>query len=398
MYKLLQINVTANSGSTGKIAEAIGQLAISRGWESWIAYGRGTPQSESHLIRIGNDLDMRWHGVETRLLDNHGLASRRTTRKFISQIKEINPDIIHLHNIHGYFINYPQLFRFLREWGGPVVWTWHDIWPMTGHCAFFGKDQCEKWMTGCHECKRKTVYPGSLLNNRSSKNFEEKRRAFSSLDNMTIVMVSEWLNEMKKDSFLKDIPGVVINNGIDLDVFSPEPTPSKEKEYVLAVANVWTKEKGWDDLMSLRKILSDDIDIIMIGLNDMQMANLPEGIIGLRRTQNINELRSLYSNAIAFINPTWGDNFPTTNIEALACGTPVITYRTGGSPEAIDSNTGIVVEQGDVQGLKKAIETIRTSSDRFTPELCRARAEKYFNQDDRFEEYFELYEKIINKD
>lgn len=398
MYKLLQINVTANSGSTGKIAEAIGQLAINRGWESWIAYGRGTPQSESRLIRIGNDWDMRWHGVETRLLDNHGLASRRTTRLFISRIKEINPDIIHLHNIHGYFINYPLLFRFLREWGGPVVWTWHDIWPMTGHCAFFGKDQCDKWKTACHECKRKTVYPASLLNNRSSRNFEDKRRAFSGMKDLTIVLVSDWLNEMRKDSFLKDTHGVVIHNGIDLDVFSPEPTPSKEKKYILAVANVWTKEKGWDDLMSLRKILPDDIDIIMVGLNDKQMANLPNGIKGLRRTQNLNELRSLYSNAIAFINPTWGDNFPTTNIEALACGTPVITYRTGGSPEAIDSNTGIVVEQGDVQGLKKAIETIRTSSDRFTPELCRARAEKYFNQNDRFEEYFELYEKIINKD
>lgn len=396
--KLLQINVTANNGSTGKIAEAIGQLAINRGWESWIAYGRGTPQSESRLIRIGNDWDMRWHGVETRLLDNHGLASRRTTRLFISRIKEINPDIIHLHNIHGYFINYPLLFRFLREWGGPVVWTWHDIWPMTGHCAFFGKDQCDKWKTACHECKRKTVYPASLLNNRSSRNFEDKRRAFSGMKDLTIVLVSDWLNEMRKDSFLKDTHGVVIHNGIDLDMFSPEPVPSKEKGYVLAVANVWTSEKGWDDIMSLRKILADDIDIIMVGLNDKQMANLPNGIKGLRRTQNLNELRSLYSNAIAFINPTWGDNFPTTNIEALACGTPVITYRTGGSPEAIDSNTGIVVEQGDVQGLKKAIETIRTSSDRFTPELCRARAEKYFNKDDRFEEYFELYEKIINKD
>lgn len=398
MYKLLQINVTANSGSTGKIAEAIGRLAINRGWESWIAYGRGTPQSKSRLIRIGNDWDMRWHGVETRLLDNHGLASRRTTRKFIRRIKEINPDIIHLHNIHGYYINYPLLFQFLREWGSPVVWTWHDIWPMTGHCAFFGKDQCDKWKTGCHECERKTIYPGSLLNNRSSRNFEDKRRAFSSLDSMTIVMVSEWLNEMRKDSFLKDIPGVVIHNGIDLDVFSPEPLPAKDKEYVLAVSNVWTIEKGWDDLMSLRKILPDDIDIIMVGLNDEQMANLPKGIKGLRRTQNINELRAMYSNAICLINPTWAEALGLTNIESLACGRPVITYRSGGSPETIDSNTGIVVEQGDVQGLKKAIETIRTSSDRFTPELCRARAEKYFNQDDRFEEYFELYEKIINKD
>lgn len=396
--KLLQINVTANSGSTGKIAEAIGRLAISRGWESWIAYGRGTPQSESHLIRIGNDWDMRWHGVETRLLDNHGLASRRTTRKFISQIKEINPDIIHLHNIHGYFINYPLLFRFLQEWGGPVVWTLHDCWSFTGHCAYFDMVNCNKWQNKCMNCPQRDSYPKSYID-QSFRNYITKKSSFNTiLSQLTLVPVSKWLSDLLTKSYLSNCRIRKIHNGIDLKLFKPLSDYNKEKFVILGVANVWDQRKGLADFIKLSDTLSDRYKIILIGLSEKQIKSLPINIQGIRRTENINQLIELYSMADVFINPTWEDNFPTTNIEAMACGTPVITYRTGGSPEAIDSNTGIVVEQGDVQGLKKAIETIRTSSDRFTPELCRGRAEKYFNQDDRFEEYFELYEKIINKD
>lgn len=396
--KLLQINVTANSGSTGKIAEAIGQLAISRGWESWIAYGRGTPQSESRLIRIGNDWDMRWHGVETRLFDNHGLASRHTTRKFIRQIKEINPDIIHLHNIHGYFINYPLLFRFLQEWGGPVVWTLHDCWPFTGHCAYFDMVNCNKWQNKCMNCPQRDSYPKSYID-QSHRNFIQKKSSFNIISpQLILVPVSNWLSGLLTKSYLCNCRIRKIHNGIDLKLFKPQSDDNKEKFVILGVASVWDQRKGLADFIKLSNILSDRYKIILIGLSEKQIKSLPPNIQGIRRTENINQLVELYSMADVFINPTWEDNFPTTNIEAMACGTPVITYRTGGSPEAIDSNTGIVVEQGDVQGLKKAIETIRTSSDRFTPELCRGRAEKYFNQDDRFEEYFELYEKIINKD
>lgn len=396
--KLLQINVTANSGSTGKIAEAIGRLAINRGWESWIAYGRGTPQSESRLIRIGNDWDMRWHGVETRLLDNHGLASRRTTRKFISQIKEIKPDIIHLHNIHGYFINYPLLFRFLQEWGGPVVWTLHDCWSFTGHCAYFDMVNCNKWQNKCMNCPQRDSYPKSYID-QSLRNYITKKFSFNTiLSQLTLVPVSKWLSDLLTKSYLRNSRIRKIHNGIDLKLFKPLSDFSKEKFVILGVANVWDQRKGLADYIKLSDLLSNRYKIILIGLSEKQIKSLPINIQGIRRTENINQLIELYSMADVFINPTWEDNFPTTNIEALACGTPVITYRTGGSPEAIDSNTGIVVEQGDVQGLKKAIETIQTSSDRFTPVLCRARAEKYFNQDDRFEEYFELYEKIINKD
>ena len=340
---------------------------------------------------------MRWHGFETRLLDNHGLASRHTTRQFIRQIKVIKPDIIHLHNIHGYYINYPILFRFLRDWGGPVVWTWHDIWPMTGHCAFFGLEPCDKWKTGCHKCHRKYVYPASLLRNRSSKNYEDKCQAFSGLSNLTIVSVSDWLDEMKKDSFLKNMSDVVIHNGIDLKLFSPEPTLVQENAYILAVANVWTHEKGWDDLMSLRKKLPEDIEIIMVGLNERQMANLPKGIKGVRHTESINELKSLYSNAIAFINPTWGESFSVTNIEALACGTPVVTYKTGGTPETIDGNTGIVVDRGNIDGLAAAVMKITNEKDKYTSEQCRTRALTYFDKDVCFKKYFDLYYSLLGQ-
>ncbi len=393
--KLLQINVTANSGSTGKIAEAIGQLAISRGWESWIAYGRGKPQSESRLIRIGNDWDMRWHGFETRLFDNHGLASRRTTRQFIRQIEEIKPDIIHLHNIHGYYLNYPLLFDYFKQWGGPIVWTLHDIWPLTGHCASFGPDKCQKWRSGCDKCKRYNAYPASLKYDRSHKNYVAKQRAFHGLQNLTLVPVSNWLADLLRGSILSEYPISIIHNGIDTEKFSPSASFRSDSPYVLGVANVWDSIKGLTDFIKLRKILAENVGVKLVGLSGKQINDLPVNIIGIKRTQSTSELSELYSNAIAFINPTWGDNFPTTNIEALACGTPVITYNTGGSPEAIDSNTGIVVGQGDVQGLKVAIDTIRTSTDRFTSSLCRARAEQYFDEKDRFEEYFELYENIL---
>lgn len=247
-------------------------------------------------------------------------------------------------------------------------------------------------------CPQRDSYPKSYID-QSHRNFIQKKSSFSIISpQLILVPVSNWLSGLLTKSYLCNCRIRKIHNGIDLKLFKPQSDDNKEKFVILGVANVWDQRKGLADFIKLSDTLSDRYKIILIGLSEKQIKSLPINIQGIRRTENINQLIELYSMADVFINPTWEDNFPTTNIEAMACGTPVITYRTGGSPEAIDSNTGIVVEQGDVQGLKKAIETIRTSSDRFTPELCRARAEKYFNQDDRFEEYFELYEKIINKD
>ncbi|WP_279111016.1 glycosyltransferase [Muribaculum intestinale] len=406
MPTLLQINVTANSGSTGRIAEDLGKIAINNGWESWIAYGRGNPHSKSKLIRIGTDFDMNLHGLQTRLFDNHGLASNKATKHFIKQIKAINPDIIHLHNIHGYYINYEILFDYLKEWGGPVVWTLHDCWTITGHCSHFVTANCDKWKATCSNCPLKKEYPASFLFDRSKKNHKIKKEKFSSIDNLILIPVSHWIDNLLKESFFKFTKTKVIHNGIDLNAFRPKEPSSfnldkyaipANKKYVLGVAGTWTKDKGLYDFYQLRKILSEDIGIVLVGVSDKISDNLPAGIIGIKRTESIHELSLLYSNAIAFINPTWADTYPTTNLESIACGTPVITYRTGGSPESVNQSIGLVVEQGDIEGLNNAImEIINCTNVRFKQSTCRDYALKNFDKEAHFKEYFEIYNNLIN--
>jgi len=393
MSKLFQINVTANQGSTGKIAEQIGMLAIGHGWKSWIAYGRGKPHSKSELIRVGNGLDMRVHGVQSRLFDNHGLASKHVTRQLVERIKKINPDIIHLHNIHGYYLNYPILFDQLKRWGGPVVWTLHDCWPFTGHCAYFMMSGCEKWKSGCHDCKSLRSYPASLLCDRSEKNYALKREAFTSLgDRLTLVPVSDYVGNYVKDSFFRDTNSEVIHNGIDTDVF--KPCAEKEK-LVLGVANVWEKRKGLEDFFELRKLLPDSYRMLLVGLSKKQLSMLPPGIEGIERTDGQAQLAQIYSSASVLVNPTYEDNYPTVNLEAIACGTPVITYNTGGSPESVTKDTGLVVKQGDINSVVDAI--MRFDKDG-CPSIsdCREYAEKHFNQKDCFTAYIDLYNRIIS--
>lgn len=400
MKKLLQINSVANSGSTGKIAENIGKLAISQGWESYIAYGRGNPTSASHLIPIGNKWDMYIHGIQSRLFDNHGLASKNATRKLIEEIKRISPDIIHLHNIHGYYLNYEVLFEYLATINTPVVWTLHDCWTFTGHCAYFDMANCDKWQNGCIGCDAKHLYPESYVFNRSSNNYNKKRSSFLSLSNITLVPVSYWLSGLLEKSFLSKLKKKVINNGIDLNIFRPLSDGKKhghDKFMIIGVANIWEERKGLSDFIRLRSLLSDEYSITLIGLSDKQIRDLPVGIIGVTQTNGVEELVEYYNAADVLVNPTFEDNLPTVNIESLACGTPVITYKTGGSPEIISEETGIVVEKGDVAGIKLAIETIKNNTKSHYSAACRQRAVERYNKDDRFEEYIKLYDSLLQQ-
>ncbi len=400
MPKLIQINTTANWGSTGRIAEEIGLLVQSKGWESYIAYSRGTT-SQSHLIKIGNKKDMYLHGLQTRILDNHGLASRQATCRLVEHLKEIRPDIIHLHNIHGYYLNYPILFNYLKEANVPVVWTLHDCWSFTGHCAYFSYEKCEQWKTGCSQCLYKHKYPRSLFVSRSIQNYKQKKNYFTALRQLVIVPVSEWLSNLLRESFFQHYDIRVIQNGIDLSIFKPSKNNLlfqnlHFKYIVLGVASVWEERKGLNDFIRLRKLLSEDYIIVLIGLTSKQINSLPTGFIGIQRTNNINELASYYSTANVFLNPTWEDNFPTTNLEALACGTPVITYRTGGSIEAVDDKTGIIVEPGNVKQLAEKIQWMCNRTDFEQVRIdCRKRAVELFDKKNRYEDYYQLYMKLI---
>lgn len=399
---VLQINSTLNWGSTGRIAEEIGQMIIANGGESYIAYGRYGNHSQSRVIRIGNKWNVYLHVLQTRLFDRHGLVSKKATHLLIKHIEEIKPDIIHLHNIHGYYLNYPILFDYLAYSKIPIVWTLHDCWPFTGHCSHFSYVKCERWKIACNNCIQKNDYPSSFLFDNSKDNYYKKMASFTSIENMTVVPVSKWLRSLVTESFLKKYPINVIHNGIDINVFHPLDSSqlfytSNNKFVILGVASIWEKRKGLDDFIQLQKLLSQDYSIILIGLTKAQIKQLPQYIIGIERTNSVQELAAYYSSADVFFNPTWEDNFPTTNLEALACGTPVITYKTGGSPEAIDENTGFVIEQGNLNEAIRAMEQIKSVGKGAYTQACRERAVKYFNKKDRYADYLQLYNEILNK-
>lgn len=403
MKTLLQINTVVNRGSTGRIAEEIGRMALAAGWDSFIAFGRQRTFSKSKLIRIGTIFDCYLHVLQTRLFDIHGLGSKRATQKLIKRIKEISPDVIHLHNIHGYYINYSILFDYLKKANIPVVWTLHDCWTFTGHCPYFDFVNCNKWKYQCNNCIQKRKYPTSWFADRSRLNYLTKKYDFTKLRNLTLIPVSNWLENLIKDSFLSQFNTVVIHNGVDLEVFKPLP-PIKDKlklqEYfiILGVANIWEDRKGFDDFLQLSYRITSDVVMVLVGLSKKQIKKLPNNVIGLERTDSIHQLVELYSTADLFVNLTKEDNFPTTNIEALACGTPVLTYNTGGSVESIISEVGFVIEKGNIDGALSVIQNVKERGKENYIPICREYATKMFNKDRCFNDYIDLYHSLLIKE
>ncbi len=402
MPTLFQINTVINSGSTGRIAEEIGQLVMKDKWQSYIAFGRNDRPSQSNKIKIGNDWDILYHGLITRIFDRHGFASNSATSQLIKEIKTIKPDIIHLHNIHGYYLNVEILFNYLASVKTPVVWTLHDCWPITGHCTHFEFANCDKWKTHCKSCPQKNEYPASLVFDNSKSNFRLKKDLFTSVKNLTIVSPSNWLTNIISQSFLRKFHIHTIQNGIDINAFTPYTIDNTQLKYgiknkfvLLGVASTWNERKGLQDFITLSKSLQQDEVIILVGVNKNLMTRLPQNIIPVMRTESVMELAELYSVADVFINPTWEDNFPTTNLEAMACGTPVITFKTGGSPESLTNETGFIVEQGDINGIRESINKIKLNGRKFCLTKCRNHVMNNFDKDKKFREYFTLYNKLI---
>ncbi len=396
--KVLQIFAVYKYGSVGRIAFDLHTTLVSRGYDSYIAHGRIFGSSDSETIRIGNKWSVYKHGFLTRMFDLHGFASKKATLKLIDEIKRLNPDLIHLHNLHGYYINIEILFDYIKEVNTPVIWTFHDCWNFTGHCVHFDYVGCEKWEKQCFQCPQKRAYPASWLDN-SKRNFQRKKAAFSHVNNLTIVTPSNWLAGLVRRSFLKDYPVRIINNGIDLNMFRPtsslfrKQNNLEDKFIILGVANIWDQRKGLQYFLQLAKTLCDNEVIVLVGLSVKQKKQLPANIIGITRTNSVQQLAEIYSAADVFVNPTLEDNFPTTNLEALACGTPIITFNTGGSVESIDNKTGIVIEKGNLNHLRDAITTIKNNP--LKSEDCLKRAQ-YFDKNIKFQEYIELYNDVLS--
>lgn len=385
--KVLLINSVCGIRSTGRICTDIAVELEKQGHTCKIAYGRETvpEQYQKYAVRIGNSLTVKNDGAKTRLLDNAGFNSYFETKKFLQWVKQYDPDVVHLHNLHGYYINIELLFEYLRDAGKPVIWTLHDCWPFTGHCVHFELAECDRWKTGCYACPRTKSYPASLGRDRSKKNYAQKKAAFTAVKKMTIVTPSQWLAELVKQSYLGENDVYVIPNGIDLTVFKPtegnfrEEYGLQDKKIVLAVASAWGKNKGLYDLFKLADMLGEEYRVVIVGLKPEQMHRIPENVTGITRTNNVQQLAHIYTTADVFVNPTYQDTYPTVNLEAQACGTPVITYRTGGSPESVPAEQ--VVEQGNLEGMRKAIGNL---ADCKMPEAD-------FSAEHSFRKYIELY-------
>lgn len=355
--KILMINVVCGIRSTGRICTDLADALTERGHEVKIAYGReAVPEKyQKYAVRIGSDFDVKLHGVKARLFDQTGFGSAKATRKFIEWVKEYDPDVIHLHNIHGYYINIEILFDYLKTCGKRIHWTLHDCWAFTGHCSHFTYVKCDSWKTGCKNCPQKKEYPSSILFDNSKQNWIKKKELFTGIPNMTIITPSEWLAGLVKESYLKEYPVTVINNGIDTDVFQPTPSDFRQryhledKTILLGVASTWNDRKGFGDFIKLSEILDDSYKIVLVGLSDKQMKLIPQNILGITRTNSTKELAQIYTAADVFLNLTYEDNYPTVNLEAQACGTPVITYDTGGSVESVPEKN--IIQKGSLSSV-----------------------------------------------
>ena len=394
--KILQINTVA-TGCTGRIAYGIMKVAAKAGYECKFAYGRGK-SADPNTYMISNPFDYNFHALCTRVFDDTGLHSVIRTKKFIKWIEEYGPDVIHLHNLHGYYINYEILFKYIKEKNIKVVWTLHDCWPYTGHCPYYTFVGCDKWRYGCSNCQQKLHHPASFLFDRSAQNYKDKKKAFQGTRDLTIVTPSAWLAGEVRKSFLGDYPIEVIPNGIDLETFHPtemnfrKQNNLEDKIIVLGVANGWAETKGMNYFIELSELAGSEYQIILVGLTKKQLKNIPSGIIGIGKIENIDILVDLYSSADIFLNPTLEDNFPTTHIESLACGTPVITFRTGGAPEAIDGTCGLIVNEKNTQSIFEACQHLR-KKDVHMQEACVSKSRQY-SENNTYMGYVKLYGNI----
>lgn len=402
MKKIVQINITT-AGSTGKLMRDIHESINSiEGMECISFYGRGKKINNIRYVKFGTEISFIFHVLFTFVFNKQGHFSKIQTRKLIRYLEEYKPDVIHLHNIQGYYVNYPLLFQWLSNFNGEIVWTLHDCWAFTGHCCYFTKAECNKWITGCNNCPQKHAFPYSLFFDTSKSEYVLKKNLFTSIKHLSITTPSDWVKNLVEKSFLKNYPIKVINNWVNLDVFMPTKQNRAllkydidlDKKIVLGVANIWEERKGINIFIELSKILSEEYQLVMVGLSKRQIGKLPSKIVKIQRTDNQVELAELYSHAYAFLNPSVEETFSLVTLEALACNTPVIVQNTSAVHEMVQEGCGIVMKSFNIEEYVQAIHSVSNISR--DNERIRNTVLKY-NKEDKIHQYIELYDGGMDK-
>lgn len=394
------INITCNQGSTGKISEQVGVMLQQRGWDVYLAHGsRRVNASKLISIPFSSVAAEYKHALRSLLFDEDGLGSSKATNKLIKVIKKINPDVIQIHNLHGYYINYKLLFEFLNSTNIPVVMTLHDCWTFTGHCVHFVTAGCYKWETGCHNCILKSVYPKkSLFFDRSSQNYKLKQELFTANKNLHVVTVSDWLGDMARRSMLRDKDINVIPNGVDIIKFTPLEVENNTFFTILAVSNVWHKDKGLYDFIELSKSLKDDEKILLVGtIPERIKKDLPDNIIAIHHTRTQEDLVELYNKSDVVVSMSYAETFGLTIAEGAACGKPSIVYDNTAQTSLISPDTGFTVKTGDVNAVYNAIQCVKKKGSASYKAACRQYAIEHFDKEKCFSKYVDLYESLISK-
>lgn len=402
MKTIVGIN-SFNFGSTGKVMTSIAKQARANEIDYWVAVPTSRSTKKHNLINqlyIGNRLSRNISLLLGWMTGYQECYSILSTYSFLKKLNELKPDCIHLHNLHNGYLNLGMLFRYIKKHHIPVVWTLHDCWAFTGQCPHFTMVKCERWKTGCHDCSQINVYPASCVDITKTM-WKLKKKWFTGVPNMTIVTPSQWLADLVKQSYLKDYPVKVINNGIDLNVFKPTESHFREEHGIkpnehmlLGVAFDWGKRKGIDVFLELSKRLPINYRIVLVGTNDDIDKQLTDCIVSIHRTQNQAELAEIYTAADLFVNPTREEVLGLVNIEALSCGTPVLTFNTGGSPECIDETCGSVVQCDNVDAMEREIKSI-CETQRFSNEAFISHASR-FDMKEKYSEYIALFEEVIS--
>lgn len=391
--KILHVNVTYQFGSTGRLVEDIHQKLMTDGHMSHVIYGRHFHLKNQTVTQASNRFSHLLHGLKTRLLDRHGFGSYFQTKKLFKKIKVQSFDVIHLHNLHGYYIHIKELFKVLKKANKPVIWTLHDSWAYTGHCFGYQEVSCMKWKTGCHTCPQKHMYPKSILLDQSKKNYHDKKEIFTSLNHLTLVTPSSYLLSELKSSFLKDIPSRLILNGIDLSSFKTKSSFTNHPINILGVASIWESYKGLNDFIKLSQALDKEhYQITLVGRLPKHIL-LPKEINHIPFVSSKEELNQIYQNASIYLHLASEDNLPTTAIEAIAAGTPVVAYDVGGIKDIIQSSQGIIVKSKDLHAVTDAIFHIISNQEVYQPKIVSKDITK-FDRYSMIQKYIELYHEV----
>lgn len=391
--KIVQINAVCGKGSTGKICVDISKLLTEKGVENYILYSLG--KSDYPLgIKFTNEKYLKIQALKSRVFGNYGFNSRSATKNLIKELEKIQPDIVHIHNIHSNDVHLEMLFDYFRKAQIKVYWSFHDCWAFTGYCPHFDMIGCDKWKSACHSCELKRPY--SWFFDKSSKLYERKKAMFDGV-NITVLAPTKWMADRVKESFLRDVDCKILMYGLDVELFKPIESDFREKynlqnkKIVLGVAFNWGPKKGLDVFIELAKELPEDYQIVLVGTNDTVDKQLPDNVISIHKTNNQRELVEIYTASDIFVNTTREETFGLVNIEALACGTPVVTFKSGGSPEAVDESCGSVVEKNDNDTMKKEIIRICEKKP-YSREACRERVVKCFEKNNSYLKYLDIYE------